>query len=109
MLRGNVVATMHGPSSVVGPGGVYSKDRFSAKLHRYDSLQWRHTPALLLLQGATVQEVLGTDWIVLDAQTLPCWNPSPGAHNVTVAQILENPGQLSPQHLFLEIRQALKL
>jgi hypothetical protein len=89
--------------------GVYAKDRFRARLYRYQRLVWQQTASILLLQGASVQDVLGAEWIVVEGQPCPVYYPVPGMIDVTLALVLENLGQLSAQHLFLELRQALKL
>ena len=89
--------------------GVTWKDRFAVKLHYYNRLYWHHKAALLLAQGATVQDVLGPKWIVVDGKGKPDWHPRPGLEPVLMAEVVSNQGGLPTEYIFYEIRKALGL
>ena len=88
---------------------VYSAGRFKARIFKYGRLCWSHRAAILFLQGATVQKVLGPAWIILGGTSVAVWDPRPGLKDVVVAAVMENDAQLMAEQLFLELRAALKL
>jgi hypothetical protein len=61
-------------------------------------LYWTHTVALLLLQGASLQQVMPA-WLVLRADRWPASCPTPGAANVVLAE-LRDPPPLTALQLF---------
>lgn len=107
---GAVLAHMAGPERPESAAqGVYSKDRFEARIYYYERMYWRLSSALLMLQGASVQQVLGDEWIVLKGKSTDAWDPQPGFCNLVIANVVNNQGRLETQQLFLELRQALRL
>lgn len=65
----------------------------------FPRLYWSHVTALLLLQGATFQQVL-PGWLVLRGDLRPAPDPLPGADRVVLAEITEVPAGLTHRQLF---------
>lgn len=71
----------------------------------YDELWWSHFGGLLLLQGATHQQILGERIILLSGDPLPVSSPRLGLQNVTVAGMLEAPDEWSAKDIFMAIHE----
>jgi hypothetical protein len=68
---------------------------------RYKRMDWSHTAALMRLQGAHIQYLLGDRFILLAGSHRPDYAPNPGMDDVEVGFVLENPDQLDPTDLFV--------
>ena len=62
-------------------------------------LYWTQKSALLFLQGGTLQRVLDP-WLVLKADPRALHDPCPGANNVVLAELFDQPSKLTHQQLF---------
>lgn len=69
----------------------------------FERLSWTHTGALLRLQGASLQQLMGPSFVLLSFRERPRWSPRPGLDDVLVAIIDQNPEGLTPQELLLSI------
>lgn len=65
----------------------------------FPKLYWRHTPALLALQGASTQQLL-PGWLVLAGDRLPAYSPVPGLVGVVLAELVDPPTDLTHRQLF---------
>jgi len=54
---------------------------------RIRTLYWQHTPALLRLQGASEQQLVGPAFLLVRTTPGPCWSPRPHSKNVVMAEI----------------------
>ena len=73
---------------------------------RFDSIRWSHYASLLLLQGASLQQLV-EPYLLLRAQQSPLYAPVPRAKRVSLAELIEVPEGMSRQELFTVFHQAL--
>lgn len=64
-----------------------------------DSLRWTHRSALLFLQGASVQQLIGERFIVLKASPVRPYVPGFGLRRVVLAEVFTSP-EMSRLELF---------
>lgn len=64
------------------------------RIHKYKTLRWPALIAVLLLQGATLQAVLGPRWLLLSGTHRPQHSPRPGIDDPILVEILSNPRNL---------------
>lgn len=69
------------------------------KVHRYSHLRWSNTAAQLLLQGASVQSILGTEWFLADGYHRPVYSPQPGVDHPILVEVISNPDKKSSVEL----------
>jgi hypothetical protein len=68
-------------------------------VYQYQSLRWSDVAAQLLLQGASVQSILGSCWLLVGGTHRPAYDPRPGVDQPVLVEVLSNPGQLSALEL----------
>lgn len=65
----------------------------------FGALHWEYKAAVLLLQGASMQQLL-RPYLLLRADPIPPYSPWPGAYNVVLADVRDAPGGLSYIEMF---------
>jgi hypothetical protein len=63
-------------------------------------LCWRRACAFKMLQGASLQQLLGSRYVVLGGEFLPFYSPVPGASGLRLAELLESPLPMTQRALF---------
>jgi hypothetical protein len=74
-------------------------------LFRVDKLYWDHVHGLKQLQGVPVGEMLGPNYLVLNAEPSVCTNPRPHLRNLVMAAVHKVPNSMNLLSLFAELRQ----
>lgn len=79
-----------------------------ARVHwrRWDieRLHLRHGPALMYIQGAPLQQLIGPRYIVLRGHLTPYYDPCPAAEDLVLAEILSSPKGMTHKELFFLLR-----
>jgi hypothetical protein len=98
-----VVATCHGKVELV----QHSHPRAIWLQWYIERLVWRRAPAFKLLQGGTLQQVVGFRYTIISTKTAPVYDPVPAAKDLVLAELLTAEGQLS-RRKFFELIHSLK-
>lgn len=102
---GQLIATVEGEAESLD----FTVDRgkkIRAINWRFDSIRWSHYASLLILQGASLQQLV-EPYLLLRAQQTPLYAPVPRAKRVSLAELIEVPEGMSRQELFTAFHQAL--
>ena len=75
-------------------------------LYPIGEVWWTHYSAMLLLQGMPVQRLLGPEHILVKGEHLPVYSPRPGMRGVVLANVVENPFDLSSIELLGHVLKA---
>jgi len=75
-------------------------DTFGYYVVGYCELRWTHAGALMLMQGATVLDVLGPRLVMLEAEHRPQHHPIPGAENVVLGAVASASCVVDPKAVF---------
>jgi len=97
---GMSVATLRSPTAQPEPR---QKDGMTWLVHKYKHMLWLHTPAQLMLQGASAQLLIGQEFILIRGAHRPAFHPRPGMDDLTIVQVLENPSELDLEATFLHV------
>lgn len=65
-----------------------------------EKLVWSRAPAFKLLQGGTLQQVVGIRYTILSGKTAPVYDPVPAVKDLVLAELLSAEGQLSRRDFF---------
>ena len=72
-----------------------------------ERLVWGRGPAFKLLQGGTLQQVVGVRYTIIHGKTAPVYHPVPAVKDLVLAELLSADGQL-PRRQFFELIHSLK-
>lgn len=107
---GNPVATLYGLQRQIGrvlftrsPASLYL-DGLAAFAYSAIRLIWTHDSAMRLLQGMTVQSILGPSWLVLAGSPTLFGDPRPGFRKPTLVDVVDNPKSWSLEQIFTAVR-----
>lgn len=82
-----------------------ASDLALVKIYKYDRLVWSHKAAMCILQGMSISEVLGYNWILINGSKTEPYDPQPGFREVVLAEVLDNPKGYLNQDIFRATRQ----
>lgn len=91
-----VVATCHGSVRLE----QHSHPKAIWLMWYVERLVWSRAPAFKLLQGGTLQQVVGIRYTILHGKTAPAYDPVPAVKDLVLAELLSADGQLSRRQFF---------
>jgi len=94
---GKLVATLYDLISSFEPD---ENDGLIWRKFLYRRLMWSPLSAILKLQGATLQNLLGPNFLVLKGTHFPAYYEQPGMENVELVEIIANPNNRTPLDVF---------
>jgi hypothetical protein len=73
-----------------------------------ERLVWQRAPAFKLLQGGTLQQLVGIRYTIIHGRSTPAYDPVPAVKDLVLAELLSAEAQL-PRRQFFEFIHSLKL
>jgi len=69
-----------------------------------ERLHLRHGPALMYIQGASLQQLIGPRYIALRGTFTPYYDPCPAVKDLVLAEVLSSPKGMTHKELFFLLR-----
>ena len=91
LYKGTPVLSVHDATKSVSTGEV------SAIIVSGSVGYWSHIAALLVLQGASIQQVLGPEWVMCGGSARPACSVRPGIDDICIGLVTERPHGMTPR------------